>query len=299
VAELVRRLASPGGALEVEVLPEVGARLHRLRAFGVDLLRTPADRASQRDAPINWGAYPMAPWCNRLSADVVAVGARMVRVEPNFRDGTAIHGQVFAVPWRETGEGAFAVRGGGDWWPWPYELAMRLSVAETELRIALQLRNLATDPMPAGLGFHPWFVRPVEVAIRGDSVYPTNLEHVVEPEAVGGRFDRRAVSELPLGLDATWTGLTEPPIELRWPASGLRATMSFEAPTRCVAAASAADIEAIAVEPETHAPFGLRRLLRGEPDGLSLLDPGASMDLAIALRFSQENASTRSDARKV
>jgi galactose mutarotase-like enzyme len=31
------------GPIEVVVVPEAGARLHRLRAFGEDLLRTPDD----------------------------------------------------------------------------------------------------------------------------------------------------------------------------------------------------------------------------------------------------------------
>ena len=299
MSEGVRRLASADGEIEVEVLPEFGARLHRLRAFGVDLLRTPADAAQHLSEPINWGAYPMAPWCNRLAAGPVAVGARTLEVPPNFRDGTAIHGQVFAVPWRELDEGAFAVRAGGDWWPWPYEVREEIAFAEATLRITLRLTNLGEDPMPAGLGLHPWFVRPVEVVLRADTVYPTNLEHQRVAEPVNGRLDRRAGGPLPVGLDATWTGLGEPPIELRSPASEIRATLTFEAPNRCVAAASVADVDAVAIEPETHAPFGLRRLLAGEPDGLRWLEPGASLDLRIALRFAQEAGSTSSVARNV
>jgi aldose 1-epimerase len=297
--EPVRRLASSDGTIEAEVLPEVGARLHRLRAFGVDLLRTPADAARHRADPILWGAYPMAPWCNRLGAGSVRVGRRVVTVEPNFRDGTAIHGQVFAATWRESADGAFAVAGGGDWWPWPYAVTQEIGFATATLRIALRLTNLADDPMPAGLGHHPWFVRPVEVAIGAAAVHPTNLEHRAAAEPVAGRFDLRALGDLPIGLDATWTDLGEPPIELHWPAHGLRATLTFDAPSRCVAVASAADVDAVAVEPQTHAPFGLRRLLAGEPDPLRLLDPGASLALSIELRFDQADGSTRSVARNV
>ena len=53
-------------ALEVIVLPQVGARLHRLRAFGHDLLRTPPDPGTHATDPYFWGAYVMAPWCNRI-----------------------------------------------------------------------------------------------------------------------------------------------------------------------------------------------------------------------------------------
>jgi hypothetical protein len=54
----------------------------------------------------------------------------------------------------------------------------------------------------------------------------------------------------------------------------------------CVAGASPSGFGAVALEPETHAPDGLRRLLRGEPDGLAWLAPGRtlrmSIDIAIA-----------------
>ena len=297
--EVVRRLASPSGALEIEILPAIGARLHRLRAFGADLLRTPGDPATHRAEPIFWGAYPMAPWCNRLEPGAFRVGSRTIRVEPTFPDGTAIHGQVFARPWTEVGRAEFRVTAGGDWWPWPYAVTSSFAVTDTSLGVVLRLTNLADEPMPAGLGLHPWLLRPVEVAIRADAVYPSNLEHRAAPEPVSGRFDRSSLGTLPAGLDATWTGLREPPVEVRWPGAGLRGTLSFEAPTRCVAAASADDVDAVAVEPETHAPHGLRRLLAHEPDGLRLLNSGETIELSIVLAIDQAVASTRSRARNV
>ena len=44
-------------ALEAIVLPEAGARLHRLRAFGHDLLRTPHEPAIHQADPFFWGAF--------------------------------------------------------------------------------------------------------------------------------------------------------------------------------------------------------------------------------------------------
>ena len=242
----------------------------------------------------------MAPWCNRLErGSIRGRDADASPIEPNFRDGTAIHGQVFAANWREIGEGEFAVRAGGDWWPWPYEVASRFTVTDSALDVALRLTNLADDPMPAGLGLHPWFARPVEVAICGGAVYPSNLAHQGAAEPVAGRFDRRVVAELPVGLDATWTALAEPPIELRWPGTGLRAILTFDAPARFVAAASPDDIDAIAIEPQTHAPWGLRRLLAAEADALRLLAPGEALELSMGLEFAQDVGSTRSRDRNV
>ena len=139
--------------------------------------------------------------------------------------------------------------------------------------------------MPAGLGIHPWFRRPVQVAIRGAAVYPENAATEPQPVAVHDQFDLRQVGEMPPDLDATWTDLAEPPVELRWPAVGLRAVMRITAPTVHLVAASPGNLDAVAVEPQTHAPQGLRRLVNGEPGALVRLEPGAALGLTVELAF--------------
>ncbi len=276
--------------LEVVVLPDAGARLHRLRAFGVDLLRTPADPATHRSDPFFWGAYVMAPWCNRIAATPVRVGRRTVALPANFPDGTAIHGQLALARWTVDGEGRLRVRGGGDAWPWPYEARLAVGVDGPVLRLRLELTNLADEPMPAGLGLHPWFVEPVRLAIRADAVYPDNLGPPGPPEPVAGVFDRRELGELAPGLDAAWTALAEPAVEFVWPEAGLRATLATEGTARCIVAARLPSIPAVAVEPETHAPQGLRRLLEGLPDPLALLGPGEQLRLDVVLSVARSEA---------
>ena len=275
------------GPIEIEVLPQVGARLHRLRAFGIDVLRAPDDPRVHRADPWFWGSYVMAPWCNRVAPGPAIVAGRAIDLAPNFFDGSAIHGQVLARPWRDEGNGRFRVAGGGDatGWPWPYDVELRVAIHGSEVTLALQLTNRSDEPMPGGVGFHPWFLRPVRVAIAASRVLTTNVASPPDPVPVTGRFDRRRLEALPDGLDATWTDLAEPPVALAWPAAGIGATMTVEAPSLCIVAASPADKDAVAVEPQTHAPDGLRRLERGEPLGLALVPPGATIGLAMRLAF--------------
>ncbi len=159
-----------GEPLEVVVLPGLGARLHRLRAFGHDLLLSPDDPATYIDDPFMWGSYVMAPWCNRLEPTPTEVGGRTVALGVNFVDGTAIHGQVYLRPWAIEAPGSFVVAGGGDGWPWRYEVRQQVTVVGTDLRVALALTNLddSTDAgghRPASLvpqadrGRHPRRVR--------------------------------------------------------------------------------------------------------------------------------------------
>lgn len=280
------RLASD--ALEVEVLPDAGARIHRLRAFGHDLLRTPADPATHEADPFFWGAYVMAPWANRIAARPTQVAGTVVHVPPNFPDDSAIHGQVLIRPWDVVTPGLLRIDGGGDGWPWRYDVEQELALAGDTLRVALRLTNRASEPMPGGLGIHPWFRRPLRVAIPAASTYASNLTSLAQPVPVAGPLDCREPGELPEGTDATWTDLAAEPVRLAWPELGIRAELlPGRAGTHVVAAAPSVP-EATAVEVQTHAPDGLGRLARGEPGALTLLDPGETLVLDVTLRVARD-----------
>jgi galactose mutarotase-like enzyme len=74
-------------------------------------------------------------------------------------------------------------------------------------------------------------------------------------------------------------------VELSWPTLGFAATMSVEAPSVLICAASPPDVDADAIEPQTHAPQGLRRLLNDLPDAMHWIAPGDSLALRMDLAF--------------
>jgi aldose 1-epimerase len=275
------------GPLEVTVLPDAGARLHRLRAFGHDVILSPPDPAIHLDDPFFWGSYVMAPWCNRIEARPTRIGERVVDLASNFPDGTAIHGQVYVRPWAHDGDSTFRISGGGDGWPWTYDVRMGIEVRGSTLRLDLGLTNTSSDPMPAGMGIHPWFLKPVRVAVHADRYFADNLATEPEPAPVEGPYDLRKLGAMADGLDGTWASLDEPPVEFAWDDLGLRATMRTTPVVPYIVAASPGNIDAVAVEPETHAPQAVRRLLGGETGGLTMLAPGQSLQMAIDLAFEQ------------
>lgn len=295
-------VAIAGGPLEAEIVPGFGARLHRLRAFGHDLLRTPDDPRGHRADPYFWGSYPMAPWCNRLPVGPAVAAGLPIDLPVSFPDGTAIHGQVSQAAWRVVDAGSdaatFRIAGGGDGWPWRYTVEQRVSIAGPRFRMALRLTNDSDSAMPGGIGFHPWFTKPVHVAIAAAMVHPSNLATEPEPVPVSGPFDRRTLDALDEGVDATWAELGDPPVVLDWPELGIRAAMTVVAPDGpppFIVAAAIPGIDAIAVEGQTHAPDGLRRLARGEPGAMALLQPGTTLELAIDLtleRMAESQGST-------
>lgn len=282
----VDRIVAPDGSVEVDVLPELGARLHRLRFHGMDLLRTPDDPFAHLREPFLWGAYPMAPWCNRLEAGVVQAGARRVVLTANVPDGSALHGEVLRHPWREEGMGRYVVRAGEQaGWPWPYEARLAVDVRAGGVAVTVEVTNLADDPMPGGVGLHPWFRRPVSIAVDAATVYASNLAPPDRPAPVAGDLDLRRPGPLAADVDATWTGLERPIVDLRWPLLGVAAVMRVDAPAVLVCAASPRHVDADAIEPQTHAPQGLRRLLDGLPDPMAWIGPGEVLRLRMDLSF--------------
>jgi aldose 1-epimerase len=271
--------------LHIVVLPGVGARLHELTVRGEQLLKTPPVVEEHRRDPFFWGAYVMAPWCNRVEPGPAEVLGETVDLVPNFKDGSAIHGQAYATAWEQTSDTSFALDHGGDGWPWPYRVEIDYLVEGLHLTVRQRLVNRASSPMPGGLGLHPWLTGNPPLTIRAASAYPTNIDPPAVPLPVNGDLDMRQVRTLTLGLDATWVDLDDPAVVIAFPGIGVRAILRSESPTLHIVAANPDDRDAVAVEPQTHAPQGLRRLVRGEPGAMAVIQPGQSLELATEISF--------------
>jgi aldose 1-epimerase len=188
------------------------------------------------------------------------------------------------MAWTVTGAATCAVRAGDDGWPWPYEVTLAAEARDAALSLRWRLTNLANEPMPAGIGFHPWWRGPVQLSVDAGLVYASNVSPTADPRPVSGPLDLRAAGFPADGLDGTWTDASVIPVELSWPELGVHATMTASSGARFVAVATPPDLDAIAVEPQTHAPDGLGRLLDGRADGLMWLPVGEALGLDLQIR---------------
>jgi aldose 1-epimerase len=279
----IQRLSN--GTLEVEVLPEVGGRIHRIRAFGHDLLRTPSDPQLHVSNPFFWGCFPLVPWSNRVPDGRIVFQGRVVQVPCNDGD-TAIHGEAYARPWAVEGEGRLSFRGGQFGFPWPYEARQQHSIDATSWTLALTITNTGDAEMPAGLGIHPWFAASagLEAALPADLTYPlVNNIPSGPPVPVSGPLDRRTLSLFPWGLDNIWTGLTAHQINLRRPEITLDSTFTFTDAATHIIAASVETNDAVAIEPVTHATDGFRLLAERLPGAIGVLQPGETLGVTYTL----------------
>ena len=232
----------------------------------------------------------MAPWCNRAPAGPFRLGARIVDLAANFPDGSAIHGLVHDRPWRRVGPAAWRIDHARGRWPWRYAVQVAYAVHGDGFVIELAVENGDDEAMPVGVGWHPWFRSPVTVTIPSATVFASNLGSSASPVPARGEFDRRRPSALSPGLDATWTGLTAREVALWWREPGLGASMRFSGALAYVAAASPHGLDAVAIEPQSHAPDAFRRLLGGETGSLRWLEPGATLDATIQIVLSRDAA---------
>jgi galactose mutarotase-like enzyme len=151
--------------------------------------------------------------------------------------------------------------------------------------IELAVENHDDTAMPAGIGWHPWFRAPVEVAIPPSRVFESNLASSAAPVPVSGGLDRRSPGPLAVGIDATWTQLDARQVELRWPGLATSATLTMSDGVGFVCAAAPAGVDAVAVEPQIHGPDGIRRLVEDQVAAPSWIAPGAALSVGLELTF--------------
>ncbi len=188
--------------------PEQGGRLASLVVDGRDLLVVDG-----RDL-FHWGSFPMAPWVGRLRHGRFAFRGTCVEL-PLTAPPHALHGLVTPLAWHEVGPGTVGVDLPQPW-PWRGRVvhALRLGADRLDFRLELQ----ADEPMPAALGWHPWF-RTVLHDPAGRAAGPLELD--VRP----GRMYENDAEDLPSGAlvppierpwDYCFTDLAGPPV-VRWP----------------------------------------------------------------------------------
>ena len=232
------RLSAPG--VEVVVDLNAGGRIASFVVEGRELLKT------SRDGPRDWGSYPMAPYAGRIRDAEFTFGGSVVRL-PATMPPHAIHGTVLDRPWQAVDATTIAIALGPDW-PFAGTVFQRFELTEDRLTCRIELH--ADEPMPASIGWHPWFVRRIP-GTTGE------LELDVEAGAMylrdaAGIATGVLVPPPPGPWDDCFTELRRPPV-LRWPGF-LELTIESDCPDWVIYTSPE---DALCVEPQTAPPDAL------------------------------------------
>lgn len=143
--------------------PGIGGGIARLVLAGVETLRrAPEDGQGAKD-PLQLGEFPMAPWVNRVANGRFTWEESEVGVAGGpGGDPQGLHGVSWRTCWSVLQESAAEVVLGMAWdgaagWPFPFKFTRRFVLTQNELTIEARLENTGFRPMPAALGFHPYF----------------------------------------------------------------------------------------------------------------------------------------------
>jgi len=253
--------------------PVRGGRLASWTVDGQELLVGAPDDV---DASIHWGCFVMAPWPGRLAGGRFEWRGTTIRLRQTH-GRHAIHGLTWNRPWTvesATADAAtLSIELPRDEWPMGGRVRQRLEVTRTGLRLDAEIE--AVEPMPAALGWHPWFRRRGDPRLRVDAdrlqvtrgMVPTGAV-----EAVEGRTDLRAGPRLGVRrLDLAYVAARSP-VVITWPDLELR--IAFEpSPAPLVVYTPAASIcvepltatpNALALAPAMRRSAGVRILAAGE-----------------------------------
>jgi len=281
------RVRLSAGSLRLELSPSIGGSISAFewvdQGSARPILRkcnTPLQKV------LDAASFPLVPYVNRIRGGRFNFRGLEVRLRPNMpRDPSPLHGQGWLNAWtvEDQDEQSAVLRfehEPGEW-PWAYEARQDIALDEHGLSVRLSCRNRSPEPMPCGLGLHPYFPCSAETRIDTRVTDAWTIDQQVLPVAkvpAAGRYDlhqrRVCGQDLDNGFGG-WGGearLGDPhwPYELKLSSSDASFFQLYSPPEGGIFVA----------EPVTHANAALNEPEKCWPElGLRVLDPEAKMDL--------------------
>lgn len=158
--DLIRLAAGP---LELVLAPSIGGSIARFD-FTADDDKISVFRGIEGvpERVLDAASFPLIPYCNRIRDGRFTFRGREVTLPTNMQnDPSPLHGQGWRSPWQpvhvsQSGCEIVFRHAPGDW-PWAYEARQQFDLDPEGFTVRLLCRNLSSDPMPCGLGQHPYF----------------------------------------------------------------------------------------------------------------------------------------------
>lgn len=150
------------GSLSLIIDPSLGACVKAFHWHSnntvVDIFRD----ASQVSDVNESSCFIMAPFASRVQDGRFNWRHHDIQMPPNFLPQLhTLHGQAWQNQWHVVEKTPLLATlafnyGEGDW-PWNYCVRLCYELIDKNLHMTLAITNLDDKPMPAGLGFHPFF----------------------------------------------------------------------------------------------------------------------------------------------
>lgn len=291
--------------LRLTVAPELGASIAGLElyyhGFWLPLLRPTAPAALVQRLSPETSSYLLAPYSNRIRDGRFHFAGKTYQLRPNWVDGQqTIHGEVHAQAWTAQRFDEHRLQCSFDSqslqdinFPFPFAVDVRYTLKHAVLELFTSLQNTGREPMPAGFGHHPYFMRHLghsgdaRLSFRAQRVYLTDATCIpTRPaEAIPLEFDfSRPRPVGPTFLDHVFAGW-EGRLSLDWPGIGWQMELQADPIFSHLVVFTAPD-GSVALEPVSHATDGFNLMAQGWNDtGVRVLEPGQQMEGAVRMTF--------------
>jgi aldose 1-epimerase len=272
------------GPLACHIEPRLGGCIAGLWSGDLPVLRsTPAAQlTTARDA----GSYPLVPFSNRIGqANLQWQGTQHPLVRNNGVEPHAIHGVGWQRPWQVLDSDATSAvlsyehRADASW-PFAFDCSQTMRLGERGLEQTISMTNHAAMPAPAGLGWHPFFVKRSRSWISFEA---TGRWEMGEDKLPVRRSPSRGIDAVCASLDVDhcfdgWNGVAH----LRDEALHVTIRSSL---TRLVVFTNGAR-ESIAIEPVSHVNNAIQLADAGADPlslGLTILQPGETLSAQMSI----------------
>jgi len=282
------------GPLQLELSPSVGGAISAFEWSGDGELRPILRKCNGGlEKVLDASSFPLVPFVNRIRGGRFTFRGREIVLRPNMAgDPSPLHGQGWLGAWTVEERSAASallrfVHAAGEW-PWDYEAHQLFELDDGGLAIGITCTNTGTEPMPCGLGQHPYFPCGEQTQIDARVTHAWTIDRDVLPVdkvVADGRYDLRERPVCGQDLDngfGGWNGearLTDPdwPYDLFLSPPQATFFQLYSPPSGGIFVA----------EPVTHANAALNAPEEQWPElGLRVLAPGETMRLDMRLEVS-------------
>ncbi len=254
--------------------------------------------AGQHDsAPLAAANFHMIPYSNRIRDGKFNFQGKTIQLEG--AQGHAIHGAVRKLPWKVISSDSShlmtefqSTDHSSVNWPWPFVSTIEQRLSADTVISKMTLTNQGKTAMPAGMGWHPYFVR----VVNGSQPTLTLPTTGVFPDTNGDCLPIGKPVSLPPELDFSTARQLDPkqPIdhcmsgfagtaEIHWAEAGIKLTM--QASNNCsYLILYNPEMPHFAVEPVTNANDAFNLSNQSIPSGTTTLEPGETLTATMTVK---------------
>jgi aldose 1-epimerase len=249
-----------------------------------------------------FSSYNLAPYSNRIKSNKFVFQGREYQMKPNWADEIlTIHGDIrnreLAMTRSEQAlEFWYDSRNVSDSnYPFDYSFKTRYALEDDVFVSHLEVQNVGTEPMPAGLGYHPYFVSSFlgssaapKLQFQASSVYLTDTTRIPD----GGSHAIPAELDFSSSKPATgffidnvyndWDGVAT----FEWTGSGYALRIEGDPIYTHFVVFNGDPDGTVALEPVSHCTDGFNLMARGvQNTGVQILQPGEVLAGAMRLKL--------------